>query len=311
MIGIGSRFALGRADKAPRVTLPTFSRVRRRGTYPIVAAAFTLVGAIGAVMLVAAVHSHIGGDALGLLRADPMHPYRGAVLGDQGAYLWSPVIIQAAAPLRDVSWFVDGLRIINAGALVLMAGPASLPVLALEPTILELRLANINILIGAAVVLGLRWPAAWAFVLLTKVTPGVGLLWFAVRREWQSLGIALAATTAVAAMSFAISPGAWIEWFRMLAATRELGPEWVVLPFPLALRVVFAAGLVAWGARRDHRWTLPVAAFIALPAPYETALPMLVAVFPLLGGDNARARTAKLRVSDPGRSFRSWSPSSW
>lgn len=261
-------------------TLPSFERLGMGGIYPIVAIAFTVVGAIGAVMLVAAVHAHVAGDALGLLRADPMHPYVGAVLGDEGAYLWSPAIVQAAALFREAPWLVDGLRVTNATALVLMAGPLSLPVLASGPTIAELRLANINILIGAAVVLGLRWPAAWAFVLLTKITPGVGLVWFAVRRQWRHLGIAFAATAAVAAVSFVISPGAWLEWLHMLAGTRELGPEWVVLPFPLSLRLLVAAGLVAWGARRDHRWTVPVAAFVALPAPYETALPMLVAVFP-------------------------------
>ena len=275
--------ALGRPGRPSAIPLPGLARIDRRRTYLVLATALTLVGAVGAAMLVVAVHSHVAGDALGLLTADPMHPYDGAVLGDEGAYLWSPAIVQAAAMLRDAPWFVDGLRAMNAGALVLMAGPASLPVLAFGPTIAEVRLANINILIGAAVVLGLRWPAAWAFVLLTKVTPGVGLAWFAVRREWRSLGISLAVTGIVAAVSFAVSPGAWIDWFRMLAATRELGAEWVVLPIPLVLRVIAAAGLVGWGARGNHRWTLPVAAFMALPAPYETALPMLVAVFPLLG----------------------------
>jgi hypothetical protein len=283
MIETGARVAVALPAKALRVTLPSLARIGVRRTYLIVATAFTGVGAIGAVMLVAAVHTHVAGDALGLLRADPMHPYVGAVLGEEGAYLWSPAIVQAAALLRDAPWFVDGLRAVNAGALVIMAGPASVPVLAFGPTIAEIRLANINILIAAAVVLGLRWPAAWAFVLLTKVTPGVGLVWFAVRREWRSLGISLAVTAAVAAVSFAVSPQAWIDWFRMLAVTRELGAEWVVLPFPLAVRVFAAAALVAWGARQDHRWTVPVAAFLALPAPYETALPMLVAVFPLLG----------------------------
>jgi glycosyl transferase family 87 len=275
--------ALGRPGMPSAMALPGFARINRRQTYLVVATTLTLVGAIGAAMLVVAVHSHVAGDALGLLRADPMHPYDGAVLGDEGAYLWSPAIVQAAALLRDAPWFVDGLRAVNAGALVLMAGPASLPVLAFGPTIAEVRLANINILIGAAVVLGLRWPAAWAFVLLTKVTPGVGLVWFAVRREWRSLGLSLAVTAIVVLVSFLVSPEAWIDWFRMLASTRELGAEWVVLPFPLALRVLAAAALVAWGARENHRWTVPLAAFVALPAPYETALPMLVAVFPLLG----------------------------
>jgi len=275
--------ALPRPGTPSAIALPDLARIGRRRTYRVVATALTVVGAIGAVMLVVAVHSHVAGDALGLLRTDPLHPYSGAVLGDEGAYLWSPAIVQAAVLVRDAPWFVDGLRAVNAGALVLMAGPASLPVLALGPTIAEVRLANINILIGAAVVLGLRWPAAWAFVLLTKVTPGVGLVWFAMRREWRSLGISLAVTAIVAAVSFVISPGAWIDWFRMLASTRELGAAWVVLPLPLALRIIAAAGLVAWGARGNHRWTVPVAAFIALPAPYETALPMLVAVFPVLG----------------------------
>ena len=47
--------------------------------------------------------------------------------------------------------------------------------------------------IAAAIVIGFRWPAAWSLVLLTKITPGIGLLWFAVRREWRSLAIALGA----------------------------------------------------------------------------------------------------------------------
>lgn len=42
---------------------------------------------------------------------------------------------------------------------------------------------NIHTLLAIATVLGFRHPAAWTAVLLTKVTPGVGLVWFAVRRE--------------------------------------------------------------------------------------------------------------------------------
>lgn len=297
--------ALLRSGRPPAIAFRSVAPFDVVRTSSVVATAFTVVGAIGAGMLVIAVHSHIAGDALGLIRADPRHPYVGAVLGEEAAYLWSPAIVQVAALVRDAPWFVDGLRAMNAGALVLMAGPASLPVLAFGPTIAEVRLANINILIGAAVVIGFRWPAAWAFVLLTKVTPGVGLLWFAVRREWRPLGIALAVTAIVAAVSFAIAPEAWIDWFRMLAVTRELGGQGVVLPFPLAPRVFAAAVLVIWGARRNHRWTVPVAAFVALPAPWETALPMLVAVFPLLGsGIVARAghTLAELRTRVVGMS---------
>ena len=48
---------------------------------------------------------------------------------------------------------------------------------------------------------GFRYPWTWGFVLLTKVTPGVGLLWFAVRREWRALAIALGVTGAIVAVS--------------------------------------------------------------------------------------------------------------
>ena len=72
----------------------------------------------------------------------------------------------------------------------------------------ELTGGNIHLLLAAAIVAEFRWPAAWSFVLLTKVTPGIGLLWFAVRREWRPLMIALGATAAIAGLTFIIVPGA-------------------------------------------------------------------------------------------------------
>ena len=58
----------------------------------------------------------------------------------------------------------------------------------LLPWTYELFVGQVHLFIAAAIVLGFRWPALWAFNILTKVTPGVGLLWFLVRREWRSLG---------------------------------------------------------------------------------------------------------------------------
>ena len=39
----------------------------------------------------------------------------------------------------------------------------------------EISLGNIHIFLALVTVFGLRWPWLWSFVLLTKVTPGVGL----------------------------------------------------------------------------------------------------------------------------------------
>jgi hypothetical protein len=68
----------------------------------------------------------------------------------------------------------------------------------------------------AAVVAGFRWPSAYAFLLPTKVTPGIALLWFVVRREWRNLAIALATTAAIVAVSFVIAPNLWFDWATVL-----------------------------------------------------------------------------------------------
>jgi hypothetical protein len=71
---------------------------------------------------------------------------------------------------------------------------------------------GLHLLIAAAIVLDFRWPATWAFVILTKVTPGVGLVWFAVRREWRRLAIALGVTAALVLISLVIDPALWRAW---------------------------------------------------------------------------------------------------
>ena len=71
---------------------------------------------------------------------------------------------------------------------------------------MELAGGNIHLLLAAAIVLGFRWPWTWSLVLLTKITPGIGLLWFVVRREWRNLTIALGGTAAIVAVSFVL-PG--------------------------------------------------------------------------------------------------------
>ncbi len=88
---------------------------------------------------------------------------------------------------------------------------------AFPPVALSLYHGNIDLFIAAAVALGFRYPWTWGFVLLTKVTPGVGLLWFAVRREWRSLLIALGVTGTIVAVSVAVNPQLWQEWFAFLA----------------------------------------------------------------------------------------------
>ena len=70
--------------------------------------------------------------------------------------------------------FVAIWRAILLVILVYLAGPFTLFVLFTVPVASEINAGNIQLMLALAIVVGFRWPATWAFVLLTKLTPGVG-----------------------------------------------------------------------------------------------------------------------------------------
>ena len=122
-------------------------------------------------------------------------------------------------------------------ALVAMTGrKALLFLVAFPPVLLELVNGNISLFMALAVCAGMRWPGAWAFILLTKVTPGIGVLWFAGRRDWRGLAIALGFTAAVVAIGFAIAPGLWLDWFQSLTLAAA-APTWVAHSFPEVVQI--------------------------------------------------------------------------
>jgi hypothetical protein len=110
-----------------------------------------------------------------------------------------------------------------------------LAIFAFPAVALELYHGNVHLLIAAAIWLGFRYPAAWSFVLLTKVTPGVGLVWFAIRREWRSLAIALGVTAALVAVSLVIDGRLWESWLRDSLEARPRVAARPVLPARPAL----------------------------------------------------------------------------
>jgi hypothetical protein len=214
-----------------------------------------------------------------------------------GAFLYSPAFAHAILPLTALSWpvFAAAWTAILVGAFVWLAGRWSLPLLLFSFAVpLEIYLGQVDILIGAAIVIGFRYPAAWAFPLLTKVAPGVGLLWFAFRREWRSLLIALSATAAIAGVSAIAAPDLWRGWLDLLF--RSFGePQpvlWSYLAVPVWLRLPVAVALLWWGARTDRYWTVPAAATLTMPILWANIFTILVGaipLLPLLGETTARA----------------------
>jgi hypothetical protein len=136
---------------------------------------------------------------------------------------------------------------------------------------------NITILLAAAIVLGFSRPHAWAFPLLTKLTPGVGVLWFAVRREWLNVAIAVAVTLAVIAATALVAPGLYADWFQLLLSSTGSSTVEGAVPIPLLARLPFALALIALAAWRDMRWLLPVGVLLAMPVIWWGSLALLTA----------------------------------
>jgi hypothetical protein len=210
---------------------------------------------------------------------------QGAVLGP-GAFRYSPLIAQVIAPFTALPWgqFFLLYESILLGTIVWLGRARLFPVLAIlafPPVAVELYYGNVHLLMAAAAVLGFRYPWTWSFILLTKLTPGIGLIWFAARREWRSLAIAIGATAALVAISALAAPQLWLDWVATLAGNRTI-PTSNSIDVPLWLRLPMAGLLVAWGARSDRPWTVPVAMTLALPVVWIHGLATLAGVVPLL-----------------------------
>jgi hypothetical protein len=142
-------------------------------------------------------------------------------------------------------------------------------------------------LYAVAIVAGFRYPMSWALMFLTKVTPGIGVLWFLARREWRAFLMAIGVTAAIVAISFLLDGTAWGAWLRLLQADLSGAGQgtfqtvgWYV-PIPLLPRLVIAAGVVGIAAWSDRRWLMPLAVVLALPVIWLNSLAALAAVVPL------------------------------
>ncbi len=234
-----------------------------------------------------------GQDARCYYQATLADPYLHSSWNDPIADVYSPAFLQLVTPLTQLPWqaFMAVWTAILLAAVRFLTGPRLLAAGLLFPfTAMEVAGGNVSLLLAAAIVLGFRWPWTWSIVLLTKITPGIGLLWFAVRREWRSLGIAIGATALIAGLSALTLPDAWREWFEVIVANAGRGGTWAAVPVPLWLRLPAAVALVVWGARTDRPWTVPVASMLALPALWYGGISMLLAVIPLLPGRPAAER---------------------
>lgn len=237
------------------------------------------LGFLAYTFLVQGPASHIqGADAFAYWSVDIADPYHSRV-GDFGAFTYSPPIAALAHVAAVLPWrvFLASWTVLLLAIAVWLGGRRVLFVLAFPPVAIELYYGNINLLLAAAVVLGLTRPWAWTLILLTKPTCGVGLLWFAARGEWRRLMVASAVTLAIVLASAMLLPGLWRDWVGLLLASAQQPPADTWLAVPIWVRLPAAGALVWWGARTDRPWTVAAAVTLALPVVWFAGLAILVA----------------------------------
>jgi Glycosyltransferase family 87 len=231
--------------------------------------------------------------------------YAAAETGRIGAYLYSPAFAQSLAPLvvlLPLSVFTAAWTAVNFAALWWLVGRLALPALLFLPISFEIISGNVHLLYAVAIVAGFRYTAAWALMLLTKITPAVGLVWFAVRREWRSLAIAVGATGAIVAVSFLLDRPSWEQWIRLLgtdlsgAGQGSFSTVGWYLAVPLLPRLAIAVAIVAYAAWTDRRWLVPVAVVVSLPVLWLNGLAVLAAVVPLYRTREADAADRSARI---------------
>lgn len=237
--------------------------------------------ALLAILTIYTANTVPGLDAYQYWSFDTAAPYEVSDVAEYGV-LYSPAFLQLIYPLHELSWEATKLvwTGIEMAALVFLVGPwLALALAGGGMTLVGAELINLNtsLLLGAAIWAGFRYPALWAFPLLTKVTPGVGLLWFAIRREWRALGLALGVTGAIVGVSVITVPDWWADWIGVLAGNIEAarGTDFA----PLWARALASIAIVTYGAWRGMYWCVPLGAALAHPdAPMIIWVVMLGAV---------------------------------
>jgi len=195
------------------------------------------------------------------------------------AYAGPPPMAQLFAAMSWLPWPVVlfGWQLVLWWSLWYATRPFTLPVvlagylgLALDvgPLAAPLGLAligNAGMLMTAAVVATVRYPAASAVAALTKVGPSVALLWHATTP--RALAVGAGVTLAAFAVSFALTPAAWLDWIGFVRTNAGRSPIGE-LAVPFLVRAPIGVLVVLIAARRDTPWLVPIGAGLAIPADY-------------------------------------------
>ncbi|MEX0631008.1 MAG: glycosyltransferase family 87 protein [Chloroflexota bacterium] len=280
--GLGIARALPRTTK-PAAQLKEFWRVARWGVFAG-ALIYCLLVLSGNASFFATDQPIMMADAAGYYFSETPYDWSDEPSGVAN-YRYSPAFLVLIAPFRLLPWEAFAALWFVAHIAVLLY--LRVPWMLVFPGVMEDALAgNINTFLALAVVLIVRRGAAplWAVFFLTKVMPGVAVVWHAARREWRDLAVAAGVTAIIIGIGVAVDPQLWTEWLQSLVAAPDTYEKNVGMVAPLWLRIAAAAAISAYAATSDRPWLLPVALIAAMPGIFPTAFTLLVASVVLYQG---------------------------
>ena len=158
------------------------------------------LGGLYASVAIVGWRTALGYDAHAYWLAWHHSPMYGLPPNTADAYLYSPAFAQVLWPLAQLPWplFLAAWTVAGFALYAWLLRPLGRALAA--PLLLfclpQAMVGNIWPLLAVVLVFGFRRPGLWAFPLLTKVTAGVGVVWFAARGEWRNLARVLVPTIA-------------------------------------------------------------------------------------------------------------------
>jgi hypothetical protein len=231
--------------------------------------ALWLLGGLYASIAIVGWRTALGYDAHAYWLAWHHSPMYGLPPNTADAYLYSPAFAQVLWPLAQLPWpvFLAAWTVAGFALYAWLLRPLGRALAA--PLLLfclpQAMVGNIWPLLAVVLVFGFRRPSLWALPLLTKVTAGVGVVWFAARGEWRNLARVVVPTIVVTAVSVAISPQLWLDWLHILRGGGTGGTAAGGYDIPLAYRLPVALALAAYAARRSRPGVLAIAMALACP----------------------------------------------
>ncbi|HUG30661.1 MAG TPA: glycosyltransferase family 87 protein [Candidatus Limnocylindria bacterium] len=206
------------------------------------------------------------------------------------AYHYPPPLAQVLAPITLVLPALAYAVLYRAFMLLALwdiAGRRMLSLLALLafiPAAVALRIENVEIFMALALVLGLRrWPWLFTIGALIKVSPGLGLVYLALRRRWRDLFIATAVGLVITVVSFVLAPDLWRAWLDAIAGRADMVGNSIV-PVPYSVRAIAGFGLAIVAGlvgRRTGELLLVCAVTIANPGLSLQGFAVLIAAIPI------------------------------